>query len=214
MGFTQVDELIRPDHYELTKDDDCLFLREYQAGKGFDGETNSIILNLKKKPSEKHKPGYQHKARCIKLCASELKEALNPRWLDTATLVPIPGSKAIGHPDFDNRIEKICRQIRPDLDVRNLVKQTQSTDYSHNASPGERLSVEQLLELYEIDEDLSTPEPVSIGVIDDVLTVGRHFRAMHTVLSGRFENAKITGIFIARTIHQNPFEGIDPSDIF
>jgi hypothetical protein len=55
---------------------------------------------------------------------------------------------------------------------------------------------------------------VNIGVFDDVLTVGRHYRAMHTVLSQRFPGVPITGIFIARTIHPNPFEDIDLSGVF
>ena len=52
MGFTKVDDLIRADHRELTAEDHCLFLREYKAHGGFEGETNSLILNLKKKPSK------------------------------------------------------------------------------------------------------------------------------------------------------------------
>ncbi|MCV2870230.1 hypothetical protein OEW28_16510 [Defluviimonas sp. WL0002] len=210
MSFTKVDELIRADHSALIEEDNCIFLREYKASAGFKGETNSLIWNLKKKPSERlTKAGWHHKGRCIKQVSKEFADALNPKWLDHATLVPTPGSKAIGHPDYDDRMEQICRGIRPSLDVRCLVKQIASMEASHTAEGGNRASVEELLANYQIDEALSLPLPTAIGIFDDVLTVGRHYRAMHTVLSQRFPGVPITGIFVARTIHPNPFENID-----
>ncbi|KIC40155.1 hypothetical protein RA27_15090 [Ruegeria sp. ANG-R] len=210
MSFTLIDDLTRLDHSELTEDDRCIFLREYRAGDGFKGETNSLIWNLKKKPSERlTKGGYHHKARAIAQVSREFASHLNPDWLNISTLIPIPGSKSKDHPDYDNRMEQICRGIREGLDVRPLIYQTESTEYSHNADSGERLTVEQLMNVYAIDENLTQPEPVSIGIFDDVLTIGRHYRAMHNLLSARFPNARITGIFVARTIHPNPFENAD-----
>lgn len=214
MSFTEVDDLIRGDHHALNADDRCIFLREYNANSGYEGETNSLIWNLKKKPSERHeKAGYHHKARCIRQVSGELSRSLNPLWLDNATLIPIPGSKTFGHPDYDDRITQICSGIREQVDVRNLVRQSASTAASHAAGDGQRISVEELLEIYEIDQDLVDPPPTSIGIIDDVLTVGRHYRAMHTILSEHFPDVPITGIFIARTIHPNPFENINVDDL-
>lgn len=214
MSFTKVDELIRGDHNALVAEDNCLFLREYKANAGYEGETNSLIWNLKKKPSERStKGGWHHKGRAISQASRELADSLNTKWLDIATLVPIPGSKSIEHPDYDDRIEQICRAIRPGLDVRCLVKQTTSTEASHVAGLGKRASVEELVANYQLDESLIDPFPTSIGIFDDVLTVGRHFRAMHTIISQRFPNVPITGIFIARTIRPNPFEDADFSDL-
>lgn len=207
MSFTEVDDLIRGDHNALIADDTCLFLREYKANAGYEGETNSLIWNLKKKPSERlTRGGWHHKGRVITQFSEELADSLNSEWLDNATLVPIPGSKAADHPDYDDRIEQICRGIRPNLDVRCLVKQNASTEASHAIADGNRASVEELLANYQLDEVLADPVPTGIGIFDDVLTVGRHFRAMHTILSQRFPDVPITGIFIARTIHPNPFE--------
>jgi len=210
MSFTQVDDLIRRDHNALSAEDVCIFLREYKAGAGYEGETNSLIMNLKKKPSERQaKGGWHYKGRAIKQFSEELAASLNPKWLDEATLIPIPGSKAQDHPDYDDRMEQICNGIREGLDVRGIVKQAGSMEASHTAGDGNRASVEELIENYHIDETLTDPTPVSIGIFDDVLTVGRHYRAMHTVLSQRFPGVPITGIFIARTIRPNPFESID-----
>ena len=205
MGFTQVDELIKHEHTELRTEDTCYFLREYKSSAGFKGETNSLIWNLKKKPSEKvTKPGWHYKEKAIQMASVELRNALNQSWLNTATLVPIPGSKALDHPDYDDRMEQICNGIRAGLDVRCLVKQKVSIEATHILGDGARTSVSDLIENYEVDENIANPAPISIGIFDDVLTVGRHYRAMHTVLSMRFPTVPITGIFIARAIHSEP----------
>jgi predicted amidophosphoribosyltransferase len=85
------------------------------------------------------------------------------------------------------------------------VKQTQSTTASHELADGNRLTVEELLNVYQIDESLANPAPTSIAIVDDVLTVGTHDRAMHTVLSSRFLGVPIYGIFIARRVFPDPF---------
>lgn len=120
-------------------------------------------------------------------------------------MVPVPCSKAFGHPDYDDRIERICTGI-PGADVRKLVRQTASTAASHEVQDGNRLTVSDLLEVYEIDESCANPPPSSIAIVDDVLTAGTHYRAMHTILSGRFPKAKIYGIFIARRVFPDPFD--------
>ena len=60
--------------------------------------------------------------------------------------------------------------------------------------------MQELLAIYRVDETVAAPAPRQIGIIDDVLTAGVHFRAMQTVLSQRFPNATIVGMFIARRV--------------
>lgn len=68
--------------------------------------------------------------------------------------------------------------------VRELVVQTQSTDAVHE---GDRLTPHQLNAIYQIDESLCGPgDPKYIGVVDDMLTAGAHFRAMKDTLQARF----------------------------
>ena len=89
---------------------------------------------------------------------------------------------------------------QPAPDVRAIVRQAASTTASHEAGQGDRVTVEDLLDLYAIDETIAAPAPQTIGIVDDVLTAGTHYRAMHTALAARFPNVPIIGLFVARRV--------------
>lgn len=210
--LTRIDSSNLSDHSNLTEEDECYFLLEYTSGKNYAyGKTNSLITNLKKKPSRSSPAEIRYKKLAINQCSSHFSKAINMRWLADATLVPIPPSKINGHPDYDNRITQICQEIASAeaLDIRELVIQSKSLDASHE---GNRHSVETLLNNYSIDESLSLPQPSKIAIFDDMLTAGSHYRAMHTILRQRFPGVRIVGFFVARRIFSNPFEVIDSLD--
>ena len=189
------------DHARLRPGDRCYFLFEYTSGKTYAfSRTNNLISNLKKKPSISSENELYYKQQATSQAATALRQALNPDGLAKVTLVPVPGSKMAGHPDYDPRMERVCRLIAPTADVRNLVVQTASTEAAHEAEQGDRITVEQLLAVYAINESLCTPTPTAIWIMDDVLTAGTHFRAMEIVLSQRFPDVPIYGIFIARRV--------------
>jgi hypothetical protein len=205
--FRKIDEQNRGDHTNLSAGDGCYFLYEYTSGRNYAfSSTNNLISNLKKKPSQAASPGYHYKRQAIDKCARELRGLINPDWLKFATLVPVPPSKARGHPDYDDRMLKICQAIQavPRLDVRELVVQQQSLEAAHETT-GHRPTVSELLAVYSIDEKVATPAPHAIGIFDDVLTVGTHFLAMKTILAQRFPTVPIIGVFIARRVFANPF---------
>lgn len=198
--FSQIDDGNRADHTRLGPDDRCLYLFEYTSGRDYSfSTTNNLINNLKKKPTSSESQR-RYKAQAIAQCGGHFREGLDPDWLVRATLVPIPGSKAADHGDFDDRMTQVARAIQPGIDVRALVRQTQSLRASHEVGEGDRVSVEELLAAYQIDESLAQPDPVTIGIMDDVLTAGTHYRAMQTVLSRRFPAATIFGLFVARRV--------------
>ncbi|WP_084396416.1 hypothetical protein [Henriciella aquimarina] len=201
MRLTVLDESHAGDHFYIRPEDNCAFLREYTRGRGFEfSATNSLISNLKKPMDRKGRPEWRHKERAIRQAAAELKGAIHPDWLARAVLVPIPPSKSKDNPLHDDRVHKICEHVAPGGGVRDLVIQTQSTRASHESDEGERVTVEELLEVYRIDESLATPAPQTIGIVDDVLTAGTHFRAMSDTLSQRFPDIPIFGLFIARRV--------------
>jgi hypothetical protein len=196
-----IDDSNREDHNRLTLADQCYYLFEYTSRRGFGfSQTNQLISNLKKSPRRANLPDYHYKRRAIRECSSCLGTTLNDDWLRNATLIPIPPSKAVGHPEYDPRITEICNGIAKPyrVDVRELVRQNQSTAAAHE-SEDHRQSVEDLLAIYEIDEVLTMPVPTAIGIVDDVLTAGTHFRAMQVRLSERFPGVP-NGFFIARRV--------------
>lgn len=195
--FSQIDETNRGDHSRLTEEDKCAFLWEFTTDERFEESRNkSRIYNIKKKPTLRGTAQFRYKAPAMRECAEALSSAFNEAWLQKGTLVPVPPSKAVGDPDYDDRMYEICSAVTGAGDVRKLVVQTESTEPFHTG--GTRLTVEQLRALYEINEELVEPEPSDICIVDDVLTAGTHFKAMQSILAARFPGATISGVFLAR----------------
>jgi hypothetical protein len=199
--LTKIDDLARPDHFYLTAADECYFLGEYTARKGFAfSATNQLILNFKKSMNKRNSPQWRYKERAIEEAAAAFRASLNSEWLDGATLVPIPPSKSKSDPLYDDRVVRTVRGIRaqPAIDVRELVLQHASTVAVHD--PENRPTPEQIQANYAIDEAIRDPVPQVIGLFDDVLTTGAHFRAASTALQQSFPGVRIVGLFIARRV--------------
>ena len=197
--LTEVDDLIRPDHSHLTADDACYFIGEYTAYRGYaHSDTNHLIFNFKKSVDRRGRPEWRYKEQAIRTAAAAFRRALSPKDLDRLTFVPVPPSKAKGDPLYDDRLTRMLGAVRPGppLDIRELIVQTASTDAVHARDV--RPAPEQIQALYRIDETLAGPVCGVIAVDDDVLTTGAHFRAAKSVLSARFPEAAVIGLFIAR----------------
>lgn len=204
MRFQLIDESNISDHSHLDADDKCCYMFEYTSGKDYSfSSTNSLISNLKKKPIEKftNPAAYKYKEQDIPKCSAWLSQAINPKWLQTATLVPIPPSKEKTDPEYDDRMVQICEGIDTSfsVDVRELVLQRESIPAAHE-NPEYRPSIDELVDLYTINEDATEPFPRTIGVVDDVLTAGTHYKAVKHILESRFPDVPIYGLFIARRV--------------
>lgn len=197
LRLTEIDDTNIALHARLAPADKCLFLFEYTSGERYDfSATNSLISNIKKKPGQK---GAYYKDQAIAKCVGYLRATLNSDWLATATLVPVPPSKVVSDPFHDPRMERICRGIAPGLDVRCIVRQIASTIAAHEAG-AHRPTVEEVLANYAIDESQVVPAPKVLGIVDDVLTAGTHFRAMEIKLHERWPGIPVFGIFVARRV--------------
>jgi hypothetical protein len=199
--LTRIDDLYRSEYYFLRPDDDCYFLREYTARGGFAGsETNEIVHNIKKSPAKRELAEWHYKERDIKRVARELTEALAPKWLQNATLVPMPPSKSKSDPEYDDRLIRVLHLMSAEraLDIRELLIAKLSLPASHKSQ--QRPRPEEIRRNYSIDEQLADPRPTSIGLFDDVLAAGAHFRAPKDLLVERFPGVPTVGIFYARTI--------------
>jgi len=210
--LTEIDALTRPDHTFLTEADRCFFLGDYTARQGFShSATNNLILNFKKKMDKRGTGQWVWKERAIQEAARALRHAFGGATLEGITFVPAPPSKATADPMYDDRMVRMLRMMGPQLDVRELVLQAQSTPSAHESD--DRLRPDELAELYAIDETVSAPAPTSIAICDDVLTTGCHYRAMHAVLSARFPAAQFFGLFLARRVPQPIEFDIDFDDL-
>ena len=200
--LTKIDDLTRPNHYFLDDDDECYYLGEYTAGEGYKhSETNQLIYNLKKPLKYRNQSPWKYKIDAINEVGAAFRKSIKQDTLvNNCTLVPIPPSKKKSDPEYDDRIVQILYAMdkHHKLDIRELVKQRQSIVPAHESEDGERATIEELLTLYEIDESLSKPPPNKILVFDDLLTTGRHFKAMKAVLQNQFPDTRIIGIFVAR----------------
>lgn len=134
------------------------------------------------------------------------REAINEEWLASATLVPVPSSKIRTDADYDDRLPRILNELASgkQLDIRELVCMAKSVEQSHLAA--ERVSIDELVSSMQIDEDCTLPPPRSIAIFDDVLTTGRHFKAVQRILSERFADVPIVGIFVARRAPESLFQ--------
>jgi hypothetical protein len=199
--LTKIDDLARPDHFYLTPDDECYFLGEYTARKGYAfSATNQLILNFKKSTDKRATAQWRYKEKAIDDAAAAFCAALNKELLDHATLVPIPPSKSKNDALYDDRLVRMLRGIRvnPKLDVRELLFQRASTAAVHDQE--NRPTPEQLQANYGIDQALCDPDPQMIGLFDDVLTTGAHFRAASATLKQSLPGVRIIGFFIARRV--------------
>ena len=197
--FTEIDDLIRPDHAYLTREDSCYFIGEYTARGGYAySDTNDLIQNLKKPMDRRGRPEWRYKERAIRRAADAFGTALKPDAIDRLTFVPVPPSKAKEHPLYDDRLTRMLHAIRPhpSLDIREIIVQRVSTDAVHAGNV--RPKPDRIEELYRVDEALKTPIPNLIAIVDDVLTTGAHFRAASSFLSSHFPRTQMVGLFIAR----------------
>lgn len=203
--FVAVDDLLRPLYPHLTAADQCYFLREYTAGRGYAGsETNHLILNLKKPPDRRGKPEWRYKERAIEQVAREFRASVNLSALRRVTLVPMPPSKAKSDPLYDDRMLQVLRavDVEGQLDIRELLLCALSMPAAHLTA--QRPTIAQLIANFVVDNTLAEPAPTTIALVDDVLTTGAHFVAAKTALAARFAGVPIRGLFVARRVHDEP----------
>jgi hypothetical protein len=190
----------------LDEEDSCYFYGEYTARRGFNfSSTNQLIFNFKKSLEKRANPyEWEYKLRAIRQAAQMLRQTLagkeNLEALRSATLIPVPPSKAKDDPLYDDRVLSMLQILSTDLalDIRELVIQKQTAEPSHAADY--RPSPDDLAQNYAIDVRLLNPPPTSIWIFDDVLTTGAHFKAMKKVLGEVYPGTPCIGIFLARRV--------------
>ncbi|MHB1664261.1 MAG: hypothetical protein ACYCT7_03220 [bacterium] len=210
--LTKIDKQNLSDHYYLDENDECFFLCEYFASKGYDcnNTCNQLILNFKKRIDKKDKPEWKYKEDAITEIARNFYDVVikNIPAEKNIVFIPVPPSKAKCDPLYDDRIFKmlkiaLSRNNNSNINLLELISQKQSMECSHTSD--KRTSIDKLCNNYEIDNSLNLVDlsPDIVILVDDVLTTGRHFKAMQKIINNNYKDISIAGIFIARTIHKD-----------
>ncbi len=128
-----------------------------------------------------------------------MRNILGTSAIETTTFIPVPPSKAKGDADYDDRLLRVLKRMALgcDADIREAVTQRNSLIASHVGE--ERTSIQDLVENFALDHAMAVDPRNAIFVIfDDVLTTGRHFKAMQSVLTNAVPSAHTVGLFLAR----------------
>lgn len=180
----------------------CYYMGEYTARAGFAAsKTNDLILNLKKPMDRQNRPEWNWKGWAIRTVAKDLRKILGREGMENSTFVPAPPSKAKSDPLYDDRLVQILHKMAEgyDTDIRELVYQDASMEAAHESDV--RPSIDELIANYQIGDDLAQPPRNSnLVIFDDVLTTGAHFKALQAVLSERYPEANVFGLFVARRV--------------
>lgn len=213
--LTLIDDTNRGDHPYLESGDRCFYFGEYFAGKSYKGgPTNQLVFNLKCKPTiAAANTGRAHyKDQAIQTVGMGMRRVISRPNAERYTWVPIPPSKAIGDPDYDDRMLRALRFAFEgyNADIRPLVRQSASTTADHEQE--QRLTRDALRALLAVDMANLQAAPLRDGIIlvDDVLNSGKHFKESEYQLRRAIPaDVAIAGIFVARCIHQNPLDDFE-----
>ncbi len=201
--------LANSSHSYLNLEDNCFFFGEYTIRENWSfSDVNQFILNFKKIRSRCNSASERrHKDRAIIQAADLWADALstpeNLAAVKSATLIPVPPSRAPNDPDYDDRLVRMLdflSQRLDGLDVRQLV--IQSANYQASHLSVNRPTPMQLAANYVVNENLANPSPHSLWIFDDTLISGSHYRGISTLLNARFPGVPCFGMFLARGIHR------------
>ena len=185
-------------HSYIKSDDKCVFAREYKSRAGFKAsKTNQDIWNFKKSPLIKKTSEWKYRTKAIKTFAKEIVRLFKP--ISNATITAIPSSKPKIHPEYDNRFEDLFKELLKTRPKLNIEWPVEIQDIMHSAHHGGSRDPEDIKKIYIWKGFKNTPE--KIGIVDDVLTTGAHFRAMSDFLRENGYKGQIVGIFWSRAVY-------------
>jgi predicted amidophosphoribosyltransferase len=170
-------DLLLGEHCYLDCSDECYFLCMYDCSH--QRSLKSLVISLK-----------QGEKSAIDMAADELLNALPWDWVNRFTFVPMPSSSGTWNP-----IRLLLSRL-PRLDKRELLLQRQVT---RRSCDGWRIPPLQRSNLLFLNESQAIPKPVTVVILDDVVTTGAHFRAAKLVVRKKWPCMRVIGLFLSRT---------------
>lgn len=204
----KIDESTVGQHFSLRDGDQCYYIWEYTAARRYDfSPTNHLIWNLKIKPSQiarSPKRNY-YKEQAIDHAAAGLRYFLRREHAEKyMTFIPVPGSKAAGDPDHDQRMLRVLQRALTgwSADIRPMLELTQSTSADHETT--DRISHEELAAISRLNDSSGDAVRPIVLVVDDVLNSGKHFKVAQELICARFAHVEVRGLFLARCVRDTP----------
>jgi predicted amidophosphoribosyltransferase len=181
----------------LVASDEVYFAREYKIRGGLSaGETNQLILNFKKAGSKRALVEWQYRQRALACFADELADLLEDA---ACSLVAVPTSKAMTDRDYTNRFEDLFANLTLRLPLATCEQPLALSASVLPAHEGGDRSPTEIAKQYSWC-GLQNSAAELIVIIDDVLTTGGHFRAVHDSLRTNGFRGDIVGAFWARAL--------------
>jgi hypothetical protein len=199
----------RAEHAFIRAEDEVYYFHDYHPGRGRDGGPgNQLILDLKTDVDAARSVAWHRRRKRLATaaCADLLKAAWPVTWGKDSYAAPVPPSQLRGDPSFDARLPRILNQAG--LRWTDCVTQIHPLQRTHASEV--RPDIATLVDAYGVDELFAPAAPKRLIVVDDVLTAGRHFRAMDQVLRATFPDTEIIGLFLARRVEAGPTPGPGP----
>lgn len=210
--WTLTDAINRPT--QLRPEDRCLYLHVYTPEAGYGHSyANQLVLNYKKpifKAREDPRQQY-YKDRAVQEYADALVGLFNDissriddrRMSERGTsvaLVPVPPSQPSGHPDYDDRNERVCQMVCEKLGL-SYCPDIALNSYIGSSHGGGSRNPYVLSSAY-VRSSLACNEADTVFVIDDTLVSGAHFVACKTFLEETGCTGQIYGVFLARSVRE------------
>lgn len=196
------------DGHWLDESDQCFYIGEYISGAGYGaGDTNQLVSNLKADVSRSPQR-VQYKNNAISIAAGQLASTLHhPGLKERVTVVPMPCSKSLGHPQYDDRMARVVAAlgaiVGQGFDGRSVLRTVTNREAQHSA--GTRASVDDLVVSMEVDpQAIAVPLRPIVMVIDDVFTLGASFKAAQKLIQPLPNVEQVLGVFVARTKWPQP----------
>lgn len=200
LKLQKIDELYLSDHEHIVYGDECFFIKEYKPHEGYTySDTNSLILNLKKGPSE---PYQNYKDWAVTKVAQFLENIFSETELSETLFIPMPTSKLKDDPGYDNRLIRILKAFTDRSNTGAKYVDALQTVVSRNPlHAGGIRNVEWLYSTIEFNNDLiPRPLPKVIVLFDDVIRKGTTFKACQRRILEVYPNTTVYGLFIARCV--------------
>ena len=176
----------KTDHPYLSPQHNCYFLREYTSGQNYNfGETNQLIINLKKAMSRQGRPEWRYKEEAIHQIAKELSAAISDDYFERTAFVPVPPSKARSDPQYDPRLIQILERMKEHRGGKVIISDCVSRTVSRGAlhlGDDRRPTPEEQLKTLDLNHSLLPEACNRFAVFDDIITTGSSYIAMHNLL--------------------------------